>query len=204
MITRRGLLQSGTAALSASVLGVGPFTAKANEVETMAASATAARAHTPRIHKILYDRRFAQSAAFGLEAARAGLATRPFDGDVTALWYHELYPQWRERPAPMAGMTGQGAIFCLERLAWDAGMRVTFRVDHKVLEDGSVEHIPASDAATAVTLALRKAGSQWARESARLLTRTTPGIVAPSGPHQDADPAGVPWLVSWVISPKQA
>jgi hypothetical protein len=83
-------------------------------------------------------------------------------------------------------------------------MRVTFRVDHKVLEDGSVEHIPASDAATAVTLALRKAGSQWARESARLLTRTTPGIVAPSGPHQDADPAGVPWLVSWVISPKQA
>jgi len=195
MITRRGLLQSGTAALSASVLGVGPFAARA--------SATPTRAHIPRIDKVLYDRRFAQATAFGLEAARAGLATRPFDGDVTALWYHELYSQWRERPTPIAGMTGQGAIFCLERLAWDVGMRVTFRVDHKALEDGSVEHIPGSHAAAGVTLALRKAGPQWARESARLLTRATPGVVSPSGPHQDADPLGMPLLVSWVIAPRQ-
>ena len=204
MITRRGLLQSGTAALSVSALGVGSFASRAGEIESMEASVTRGRARTPRIQTILYDRRFSQSTTFGLEAARDGLTTRPFDGDLTALWYHELYPQWRERPAPLAGMTSQSAIFCLERLAWDAGMRVTFRVDHKVLEDGSVEHIPGSNAAAAVALALRKAGAQWARETARLLTRATAEVVPPSGPHHDDGSPTMPWLVSWVIAPRQA
>jgi hypothetical protein len=190
MITRRGLLQTGTAALSATALGVKPFAAN--------------QAPPARIHRVLYDLRYAPSTAFGAEAARAGFATRPFDGDITEVWYHELYPLWRERPAAIAGMTAEGAVFCLERLAWDAGMRVTFRVDHRTLEDGSVEHIPGSDAAAAVTLALRKAGSQWARESARLMTRALPGIVAPSGPHHDTGPPGTPSLVSWVIARRQS
>jgi hypothetical protein len=202
MITRRGLLQTGTVALSATVLGVKPFAASASG--TTAIEPTQGSNAAVRIHRVLYDRRFAASMAFGLEAARAGFASRPFDGDITEVWYHELYPLWRERPTPVAGMTGEGAIFCLERLAWDARMRVTFRVDHRALEDGSVEHVPGCDAAAAVTLALRKAGSQWARESARLLTRTMSGVVAPSGPHRDTGPLGTPSLVSWVIAPKLA
>src|SRR5262249_14378558 len=109
---------------------------------------------------------------------------------------------WRERPAAIAGMTDYAAIFCLERLAWDAGMRVTFRVDHKPLADGSVEHLPGSDSGRSALLALRRAGSDWARQSAYLLTRATPGVVEPSGPppHGSAVP-GAPWLTSWVIAP---
>jgi len=201
MITRRGLLQTGTAALSATALGLKSFAASAYDLATDQAATGNPRV---RLHKVLYDRRFAASMVFGVEAARAGLATYPFDGDITGFWYHELYPLWRERTAPIAGMTAQGTVFCLERLAWDAGMRVTFRVDHRALEDGSVEHVPGSDAASAVAIALRKAGSQWPSESARLLTRATAGVVAPSGPHHDAGASGMPSLVSWVIAPRQA
>ena len=63
------------------------------------------------------------------EAAHAPLGAwrQEIDGDVTALWVDRLDRAWR-RPGPaLAGITGEDALFVLERLAWDRQRRVVLR-----------------------------------------------------------------------------
>jgi len=50
-----------------------------------------------------------------------------FSGDVTAVWFDVLDLRWRQPGYLLGGITGQDALFVLERLAWDRGRRVTDR-----------------------------------------------------------------------------
>ena len=112
MTDRRQILKAG---LAGSVLPLG-------------ALASAARAAEPlRIHRAVFDSRFAAGRAFAAEARARGWTTVAIEGDVTQLWYHHLALRWREGPAPIAGVTDANSLFVLERLAWDAGLRVTSR-----------------------------------------------------------------------------
>ena len=112
MVDRRNLLKAG---LVAGILPLGSL-------------ASAARAAEPlQIHRAVYDSRFATGRAFAAEAQARGWTTAAIEGDVTQLWYHQLNLRWREGPAPIAGVTQENSLFVLERLAWDAGMRVTTR-----------------------------------------------------------------------------
>lgn len=79
------------------------------------------------LYKVIYDERFPLSVAYGREAMRAGLSVHAIRGDMTDLWYDDLYLQWRRRPVAIAGLTAHGPLFCLERLSWDFGMRVRKR-----------------------------------------------------------------------------
>ncbi len=81
------------------------------------------------IHRAVYDSRFPAACAFAAEAALKGWPTRAIQGDVTDLWYHDLALKWRQGPAPIAGVTAVNSLFCLERLAWDAGLRVVSRTE---------------------------------------------------------------------------
>jgi hypothetical protein len=58
------------------------------------------------------------------------------EGDITALWYHDLYARLRTGPIAMAGLTLNGALFCLDVLARNHGMRVVFRQEHTQRLDG--------------------------------------------------------------------
>jgi len=89
------------------------------------ANATAAR--PPLFHAIVADTRFPESHAFAAEARRTGNRVAWITGDITDLWYSELDLLWRKKKAPIAGLTAYSAFFCLERLAWDRGMRMTFK-----------------------------------------------------------------------------
>ena len=81
-------------------------------------------------YRIVFDERFEAGRRFGAEAQRLGAPVHAIQGDITSLWYDDLYLRWRNHgPAPIAGLTAHGALFCLERLAWDAGMRVVYRAD---------------------------------------------------------------------------
>jgi len=90
-------------------------------------TAAAAPAELTSFHMAVADTRFPESRAFAAEAQRAGNRIAWITGDITDLWYKELDLLWREKKAPIAGLTAYGAFFCLERLAWDRGLRVTFR-----------------------------------------------------------------------------
>ncbi len=87
-------------------------------------------APTPALHKVIFDSRFPASRAFGESAAGAGRATAAIQGDVTALWFHDLRPQWARGRAAVAGMTTMRSLFCLQQLAHDHWMRVIISAVH--------------------------------------------------------------------------
>ena len=158
-------------------------------------------------YRILFDDRFAESRRFGAEIARLGGATRAFSGDVTELWYEELDVRWRREPIVVAGMTRHGPLFCLERLAWDVGMRVAYRAEHRRASDGSIAHVdrcPSRDIAMGRAVARcepglgtqlgthRNAGSVPSVAAAMCKC----GSAAPLSADAD-DP-----LISWIIAPR--
>jgi hypothetical protein len=126
MISRRQVLQRGLAATSLPLV-VGVSLAPIQAAHAKALEQTG-------LYKVLFDRRFAASREFGREALWQGQSVEGFDGDVTNIWYHDLHPRWQKGPAAIAGLTAHGALFCLERLAWDVGMRVTHRAEHRCEE----------------------------------------------------------------------
>ena len=114
MANRRELIKAG---LAASIL---PIDLIARE----------ARAQAPlAIHRAIYDERFDAGRTFAAQARQRGWAVRAIRGDVTDLWFNDLALRWKQGPAPIAGLTAKNSLFCLERLAWDAGMRVVSRTE---------------------------------------------------------------------------
>jgi hypothetical protein len=80
-----------------------------------------------KLHLAIFDHRFAAGRQFASSSEARGIATRPIANDVTSLWYSELHPLWKQQPVAIAGLTTYGPLFCLERLAWDHGIRVLHR-----------------------------------------------------------------------------
>ncbi len=78
-------------------------------------------------YRAIYDERYEAGRAFAVEASGRAWATRAIRGGITTVWFRELAPRWRMSPAPVMGVTTPQTLFVLERLAWDAGMRVTSR-----------------------------------------------------------------------------
>jgi len=85
--------------------------------------------------RAVFDERFEPCRVFGAEFARAGVPTSAIRGDVAELWYGDLRAALSKRRAPIAGLTNRTALFCLEELARDVGMRVVLRVDHMIEPD---------------------------------------------------------------------
>ena len=116
MANRREFIQTG---IAASVL---PVLAAAKELLPQS-----------QFYKVIFDHRFPASREFAAEMEKLGAPVCGIHGDITDLWFHDLYHRWKQSPAPIAGMTAHGPLFCLERLAWDHGMRVLYRTDSEPL-----------------------------------------------------------------------
>jgi hypothetical protein len=80
-------------------------------------------------YKVIFDHRFSASVQFAAEMAARGVPIHGIHGEITGLWYHDLYHRWNQGPTLIAGMTPHAALFCLERLAWNQGMRVLSRTE---------------------------------------------------------------------------
>jgi hypothetical protein len=117
MTSRREVLKVGFAASAVLPLGV-----RAGSVAVDGPPAEAVM-----LYKVLYDTRFPESVAFARRAALRGLSVFAMAGDMTRFWYDDLYHRWRQGPVAIAGLTAHGALFCLERLAWEQRMRVIHR-----------------------------------------------------------------------------
>lgn len=203
MTTRREFLQAGLAA-SALPFGTAAFTS-ADPIPDAAAASSAPLAATA-FYKVVFDERFPESVAFAAEMQRRGSVIHGITGDMTDLWYHDLHAQWRTNPAPIAGLTAHGPLFCLERLAWDYGMRVVFRAEHQYRADACMEHtLSAPDALLREAANLTSAGEQWSRQMATLVSRcplpgplSSASILSSSAHRGDADRDP---LFSWVIAP---
>ena len=127
MVSRREILQGGLAVTSL------PLVAGLSLVPTQAGALVLDQADLARVplYKVLFDNRFAPARSFGRAAAWRGESVHGFDGDITNVWFHDLHPRWQQGAAAIAGLTAHGALFCLEQLAWDVQMRVTYRAEHR-------------------------------------------------------------------------
>lgn len=190
MLSRRRFIESGVAGTLA-----GALTAWRSPAEAAAGSAIhggdpragsplessgsprAGAVHRMPLHAAVFDERFAEAARFAAEAHRLGLPVRGVRGDVTDLWYAELHPLWKRQARPIAGLTPYAALFCLERLAWDHGMRVVYHGEHARLADGRIEHVlqgPVEAAGTAPTPRARAAPGEradWPTQIASLIAQ---------------------------------
>ena len=199
MKNRREFLQLGIAASTLPLSG--------GVIPVLAASAKTQPVPIP-LYKIIYDIRFPASRAFASHAQRLGEQIDGIEGDITGLWYYDLYDQWQQGPpAAIAGLTAEEPLFCLERLAGDARMRVVFRAAHTCLPDGRVEHVlSGSELVLNQAVNLRDSGLAWTSQIADLVTCYPHSrkcvlqrkIVTSRASHADDDPEQ---LFSWVIAP---
>jgi hypothetical protein len=90
--------------------------------------------------RAVFDERFAECRGFAATLHSAGVRTSAIRGDVGKLWYHDLRVHLRENRLPVAGLTDRAALFCLEELARDVSMRVIFRADHMIDQNGYTRH----------------------------------------------------------------
>jgi hypothetical protein len=196
MTSRREFLQIGLAASTLPMAGPAALVAG----DTAPGSAAAVP-----LYKILYDTRFPASVAFARRAAARGLSTHAMDGDMTRFWYDDLYHRWRDGPAPIAGLTGHGALFCLEQLAWDQRMRVVFRVEHSVAAQGCVAHRLEGPAALLPVAVDAIASPAWAAAMADVVAECPRGRIerqmASALTKRAATVPSSESLFSWVIAP---
>jgi hypothetical protein len=192
MTSRREFLKVG---LTASALL--PVGARASFVES--------RAPALPLYKVLYDTRFASSVAFARRAAARGVAVHAMTGDMTSFWYDDLYHRWREEPVAIAGLTAHGALFCLERLAWEQRMRVVYRGEHAAAAGDCIAHRFEGPAHLAAAAAEATADVDWASALADVVAECPRGREEAGRAESSTLRAGaaVPAqpLFSWVIAP---
>jgi hypothetical protein len=197
MTSRREFLQIGVTASALSLAGRAAWAAPGRE--DSAASSVA-------LYKVLYDTRIPASAAFARRAESRGVPTYAMTGDMTRFWYDDLYHRWLAEPAAIAGLTAHGPMFCLERLAWDQGMRVVFRAEHTPIENGLVRHALTGPVGVLREAQSIAAASNWSDGLADLAMRLPNGrneigsVGAVAATHLELPPHANA-LYSWVIAP---
>ena len=200
MITRREILKLGVAAL------VTPAAAQAAGSQFVASAEKSERIPVmmPPHYKVIFDERFSDSRLFADEARKLGATIHGIDADITDLWYHDLYYRWKKGPATIAGMTAPESLFCLEQLARDHRMSVTFRVGHESIADDCIEHT-FSGTGSLLQHDMEMNGQNWNKQIANMIMRCSSGcdklsratVVTPMSRRLPEKIS----LVSWVIAP---
>jgi hypothetical protein len=151
--------------------------------------------------RAIFDGRSAEGLAFASEMRGSGVAISEIGTDLAKLWYGDLQAHLRNSPAPIAGLTDRTALFCLEELARSVGMKVRYRVDHKLDSTGQLRHDAAGPASIVeVASKLRSGyGHTMAVLARKFDPRESCGTDAQkrTGPFSPED---APVFVSWVIA----
>ena len=198
MTDRRTFLQTGITALALPTIARTAFSLPLSEPSETG--------QTISPYKIIYDENFQDSVAFANEASKLGADIHGIKGDVTDLWYNDLYHEWKKGPAPIMGMTDEAALFCLEELAKDQRMRVVLRIDHKYISANRIEHVISGITESPREISnLVKDGPAWNIQIASLVMNCTENratlsptrlVTELKSPAKDKTS-----LVSWVIAP---
>ncbi len=183
---------------TAAVLSAAPLAGRA---------AFAGRREPAALAAVIFDSRHSEARDFGARAGVLGAPLRVIEGDITNLWRDELLGRWKVAPAAIAGLTERPALFLLERLAWDHGMRVVFEADHAPDGRGTTAHRVVRTADSGLALELKAAGRSWPGVLADTLiagTHAPTRDFRPSGAALAAHLGEATKLYSWIIAPRTA
>ncbi len=89
----------------------------------------------PNFHKVVYDERFELARSFASRANEYGARLHAISGDVTELWFYDLYQRWRTGPAFLAGITLESSAVQLGYFARD--QRHILRYPTGIATDGT-------------------------------------------------------------------
>ncbi len=120
MIDRREFMARGAA------LGALPFTGPLPGSDDIA---------WPSFYRVVYDDRFELAKSFASRANEYGARLHAISGDITELWFGNLYRRWRTGPAFLAGMTLESSAVQLGYFARD--QRHVIRYPNQVVTDGT-------------------------------------------------------------------
>jgi hypothetical protein len=188
MVNRRSVMKIGTAAVAGAlvnlpVLGRNPAPCA--------------------FQRAVFDERFAGCRAFAAELQGTGVSTSAIRGDVADLWYGDLRAHLSENRWPIAGLTDRAALFCLEELARDVGMRVVFRADHIIDQYGHARHTAVGPAPLVAAAHNLRPEAEFGRIMAGLLTQFVfdgSGDTAAQKRTGPFSPGNKTTLVSWFIA----
>ncbi|MEO8723976.1 MAG: hypothetical protein ABI395_10740 [Sphingobium sp.] len=145
-----------------------------------------------------------ESLTFAARCRSLGVATKNVRGNVSNLWFDDLYHYWRRSPKPIGGLTSHSTWFLLDMMARDAGMRTIYRGDHQRLGQGAMEHRLFGIHPPGSARMLRGAtGSRWAAAVAMMVTapdRTSADRQGNSTRHARKRMVGNDTIISWVIA----
>jgi hypothetical protein len=189
---RREFLQTAAALSAAPLAGRAAFAAD--------------RPHAS-LDAVIADARHVEGRDFAALASRLGAPLRLIEGDITDLWQNELRAHWQSgKAAAIAGLTERPALFLLERLAWDHGMRVVFEAEHAPDGTGGAAHHVLRTADPHLARDLAAAGGRWPSvladaviaggSAARDFRPTSTALAAHLGEAAK--------LHSWIIAPRSA
>jgi len=170
MTSRREFLEIG---IAASTWPLATHAARAAGLGEIS-SAELRREPVP-LYKVIYDTRFPQSVAFGRRAAALGVDAHAIEGDMTRLWFDDVYHRWKQAPAAIAGLTAHGPLFCFERLAWDQGLRVVFRAEHGCDAAGALTHALSGPRRLLAAARGALARTDWCAAMAEVVTQCPSG-----------------------------
>ncbi len=155
---------------------------------------------------VVYDSRHVDARSFGERANRVGLPTHGIEGDITDLWQTELRALWKQAPITVAGLTERPALFLLEQLGWDHGLRVVYQAEHGLNSGNDAEHRIIRSARPGLKRELEAAGAMWPHALAgQILTDTrevTSNDYTPSGTAMASYLREPTKLHSWIIAPR--
>jgi hypothetical protein len=192
MVNRRSVMKLGAATVAGALVNLPVFGQDLSPV----------RAHIT-FDRVVFDERFAECRGFAAELHGAGIFTSAIRGDVAKLWYGDLREHLRENRLPAAGSTDRAALFCLEELARDVGMRVIFRADHMIDENGHTQHSAVGPASLVAVAGNMPQEAGFGRAIAVLFCQfdiTEPRNMAVQKLTGPFSPENRTALVSWLIA----
>ena len=192
MVNRRSVMKLGAATVAGALVNLPVFGRDLSPV----------RVHIA-FDRAVFDERFAECRGFAAELHGAGIFTSAIRGDVATLWYGDLREHLRENRLPVAGSTDRAALFCLEELARDVGMRVIFRADHMIDENGHTQHSAVGPASLVAVAGNMPQEAGFGRAIAVLFSQfdiTEPRNMAVQKLTGPFSPENQTALVSWLIA----
>ncbi len=192
MVNRRNVLKLGVATVAGGLV----------KMPVSDRSLSLKRAH-PAFHRAVFDERFAECRGFAAELRGAGVFTSAIRGEVGKLWYDDLRVHLRENRLPVAGLTDRAALFCLEELARDVGMRVIFRADHMLDQNGHTQHTAVGLASLVAVARNMPPEAGFGRTIAALFSQfdiSEPRDLAAQKRTGPFSPENKTALVSWLIA----
>jgi hypothetical protein len=183
---------------SAAVLSAAPFAARA---------AFATPGARTRFDAFVFDTRHAAAERFAARATQLQVPIRGTAGAVTGLWQQELRSHWRGAPAAIGGLTERPALFLLEQLGWEHGLRVVFQAEHEIAAGAAVRHRVIRGSGPALGRELEQSRADWPGLLAEALLS---GTAAPGRDYRPTDAAMAAELhesnklYSWIIAPRSA